>query len=75
MRLMAVWQRLGMSPEEMRQTLLASNDFLRPIGGDRRWEIVGVRERDAFERQLDNWLAEFQHRREVEPEKREQVEI
>jgi hypothetical protein len=64
-----------MSPEEMRQTFLASNDFLRPIGGDRRWEIVEVRERDAFESQFDNWLSEFQHRREVEPEKREQVEI
>jgi thiol-disulfide isomerase/thioredoxin len=62
LRMMEVWQRSGLSPEEMRQTLWVNHHFHRQTEGAKKWELVGLSDLDAFDRQFNSYLEEVQSR-------------
>jgi hypothetical protein len=74
---MEVWQRLGFSPEEMRQTLLVNNHFQRLTQGTQKWETVGLSDLDAFDRQFNSYWEEVQFRMQPQqtPGKEKQFQV
>jgi hypothetical protein len=67
LRMMEVWQRLGLSPEEMRQTLWVNHHFHRQTEGAQKWELVGLSDLDAFDRQFNSYWEEVQSRMQPQP--------
>jgi hypothetical protein len=77
LRTMEVWQRLGLSPEEMRQTLWVNHHFHRLTQGTQKWEMVGLSDLDAFDRQFNSYWEEVQSRMQPQqtPGKEKQFQI